>query len=40
MCQLHLWGSPSRMKFTEYGQHTTFPDAIVADEQLDWSDTT
>ena len=38
MCQIHLWGSPSRVKFTEYGQHTIFPDAVVTDEQMDWVD--
>jgi PAB-dependent poly(A)-specific ribonuclease subunit 2 len=37
MCQIHLWGSPSRLKFAEFGHPTIFPDSIPSDQPMDWS---
>nr|POE75484.1 pab-dependent poly(a)-specific ribonuclease subunit pan2 [Quercus suber] len=35
-CQIVLWGSPSKMQFTEFGKPTEFPDAIAPVKLLDW----
>ena len=40
MCQIHSWGSPNRMKFSEFGNPSVFPDHIPAGPPMDWSDTT
>ena len=38
MCTIQLWGSPSRMAFTNYGNATEFPDAAPLDRPtLSWS---
>jgi PAB-dependent poly(A)-specific ribonuclease subunit 2 len=38
MFQIHLWGSPSRIKFAEYGHPTVFADNITNDQNIDWSE--
>jgi PAB-dependent poly(A)-specific ribonuclease subunit 2 len=40
MCQIHVWGSPSKMKFAEFGHPTLFPDTITNDQLTDWSEET
>lgn len=40
LCNIHLWGSPNRMHFTDYGTPTEFPDVSQYPRQtLDWSST-
>jgi PAB-dependent poly(A)-specific ribonuclease subunit 2 len=36
MCQIHLWGSPSRLKFAEFSNPMTFPDTLAPVPALDW----
>ena len=36
-CQITLWGSPSKMQFTEFPQPTEFADAPSPTKQLEWS---
>ncbi|KAF2421174.1 PAB-dependent poly(A)-specific ribonuclease subunit pan2 [Tothia fuscella] len=35
--QIHLWGSPSKINFTEYHNETVFPDQVVPHAPMDWS---
>lgn len=38
MCQIHLWGSPTKMQFAEYSNPTSFADdAPQHSASLDWS---
>ncbi|KAF2772334.1 hypothetical protein EJ03DRAFT_287998 [Teratosphaeria nubilosa] len=39
-CHILLWGSPSKMQFTEYSQPAVFPDQMGPIKQLDWSPNT
>ncbi|KAF2210813.1 hypothetical protein CERZMDRAFT_44622 [Cercospora zeae-maydis SCOH1-5] len=34
---LVLWGSPSKLQFTEYAKSTDFPDSIIGNKQVDWT---
>ncbi|KAK3699816.1 poly(A)-specific ribonuclease [Vermiconidia calcicola] len=36
-CQITLWGSPSKMQFTEYSQPTEFSDRPIPNKHLEWS---
>lgn len=36
-CQIVLWGSHSKMQFTEYSRPTEFPDQATQSRHLDWS---
>lgn len=36
-CQITLWGSASKMRFTEFSQHTEFPDSPEPTKHLDWN---
>jgi len=36
-CQIVLWGSQSKMQFTEYSRPTEFPDSPTQSKHLDWS---
>ncbi|KAF2669854.1 hypothetical protein BT63DRAFT_423829 [Microthyrium microscopicum] len=40
MCQVHLWGSPSKLKFAEYSNPTLLPDHIQQGPAVDWSEET
>lgn len=40
MCQVHLWGHPSKLKFTEFTHPTIFPDVVTNDTPMDWSEET
>lgn len=37
MCQIHLWGSPSKIQFTEYSSPTEFADPVLPTPNIDWS---
>jgi PAB-dependent poly(A)-specific ribonuclease subunit 2 len=37
MCQIHLWGSPSRLKFAEFSNTMIFPDTLAPPPTMDWS---
>ena len=37
MCNIHLWGSPLKISFTEYAQQTEFPDQVMPPPPIDWS---
>jgi PAB-dependent poly(A)-specific ribonuclease subunit 2 len=39
-CQVHIWGSPSRLKYSEYGHPTTFPGPSPQDPPMSWADDT
>ncbi|KAK4549503.1 hypothetical protein LTR36_006500 [Oleoguttula mirabilis] len=39
-CQIMLWGSQSKMQFTEYSKPTEFSDAHTQAKQVDWSSDT
>ncbi|RDW85660.1 PAB-dependent poly(A)-specific ribonuclease subunit PAN2 [Coleophoma crateriformis] len=36
-CNIHLWGSPSRIRFAEFSNPVDFPDPIDEVPTLDWS---
>jgi PAB-dependent poly(A)-specific ribonuclease subunit 2 len=36
-CQIVLWGSQNKLKFTEYGRPTEFADAPAPSKHLDWA---
>ncbi|KAG9653830.1 hypothetical protein KCU64_g7625, partial [Aureobasidium melanogenum] len=36
-CAMHLWGSPNKIQFTEYGSPTEFADQPVPTPPMDWS---
>jgi PAB-dependent poly(A)-specific ribonuclease subunit 2 len=36
-CQITLWGSPTKMQFTEFPQPTEFADALSPTKHMDWS---
>lgn len=36
-CQIVLWGSQSKMQFTEYSRPTDFPESSMQSKHLDWS---
>ncbi|KAF1982126.1 PAB-dependent poly(A)-specific ribonuclease subunit PAN2 [Aulographum hederae CBS 113979] len=36
-CQIHLWGSPAKMQFTEYSNPTEFPDTVAPPPSIEWS---
>jgi len=36
-CAMHLWGSPNKIQFTEYGSPTEFADQPAPTPQMDWS---
>lgn len=36
-CNIHLWGSPSKIQFAEYSNPSEFPDQFAAPQQIDWS---
>ena len=36
-CQITLWGSPTKMQFTEFPQPTDFADALSPTKHLDWT---
>lgn len=36
-CAIHLWGSPTKIQFTEYGNPTDFADPVVPLPSMDWS---
>lgn len=36
-CAMHLWGSPNKIQFTEYGSPTEFADQPVPTPPVDWS---
>lgn len=36
-CNIHLWGSPSRIRFAELSNPVDFPDPIDEAASLDWS---
>ena len=38
--QIVLWGSQSKMQFTEYSVPTEFPDAVIPAKHLDWASDT
>jgi len=40
VCQVHLWGSPSRLKYAEFSSPTIFPDPISGSAAMDWSEET
>ena len=35
-CMVHLWGSPSKVHFTEYSNVTKFPDQALPPPPMDW----
>jgi PAB-dependent poly(A)-specific ribonuclease subunit 2 len=35
--QLHLWGSPSRVRFAELSNPVEFADPVETQQSLDWS---
>lgn len=36
-CNIHLWGSPSKIHFAEYSNPTDFPDQVLPPQNIDWS---
>lgn len=36
-CSIHLWGSPSKIQFTEFSEPTIFSDQPTSTPTLDWS---
>ncbi|KAF2262002.1 PAB-dependent poly(A)-specific ribonuclease subunit PAN2 [Lojkania enalia] len=36
-CHIHLWGSPSKVHFPEYGNQTDFADAAIPPPNMDWA---
>ncbi|KAL2354819.1 PAB-dependent poly(A)-specific ribonuclease subunit PAN2 [Cryomyces antarcticus] len=36
-CSIHLWGSPTRLQFTEYSSATEFADTVAPAPLMDWS---
>jgi len=36
-CTIHLWGSPSKIQFTDYSSPTDFADEAPAVQSIDWS---
>ncbi|KAF2092507.1 hypothetical protein NA57DRAFT_82223 [Rhizodiscina lignyota] len=36
-CNIHLWGSPTKIQFTEYSNPTEFPDQVLPPQSIDWS---
>src|ERR1700753_383515 len=36
-CNIHLWGSPSKIQFAEYSNPTEFPDQVMPPQSIDWS---
>ena len=36
-CNIHLWGSPSRIRFAELSNATEFADTDETPTQMDWS---
>lgn len=39
-CKIHLWGSPSRIRFAELSNPVELPDVVVPARELDWSQET
>jgi PAB-dependent poly(A)-specific ribonuclease subunit 2 len=37
LCQVHLWGSPTKIHFTEFSNETVFADHVVSNATMDWS---
>ena len=40
MCQIHLWGSPTKMQFAEFSNPTIFADQPVPLPHMDWASDT
>lgn len=36
-CNIHIWGSPSKLKFAEYSNATVFPDTLSTVPSVTWS---
>ncbi|KAI9681788.1 MAG: poly(A)-specific ribonuclease [Trizodia sp. TS-e1964] len=36
-CSIHLWGSPSKVRFTEFGNPTEFADLVAPAPYVDWN---
>ncbi|KAK3678608.1 poly(A)-specific ribonuclease [Recurvomyces mirabilis] len=36
-CQIVLWGSQSKVQYTEYSRPTEFPDPVMQSKHLDWA---
>ncbi len=39
-CNVHLWGSPARIRFAELSNPVEFADPVEVPEQFDWDDDT
>ncbi|KAK8177570.1 PAB-dependent poly(A)-specific ribonuclease subunit PAN2 [Phyllosticta citrichinensis] len=37
LCTVRIWGSPTKVRFTDQSQPTEFPDHVIPPQKMDWS---